>query len=144
MSDAERNKAVVEEFDAILNSHDLTRLDDLCTLDMVNHALASGRPQGLEGTREFLASSFGSRFASDGWRQLTVIAEGDYVVQHGVRGGNWPGGSFLGFEADPGDYEREVVFVYRLRDGKIAERWAIRDDLTMLRQLGALPANPAR
>jgi predicted ester cyclase len=35
------------------------------------------------------------------------------------------------------------VFVYRLEDGKIAERWAIRDDLTMLRQLRALPKNPA-
>jgi predicted ester cyclase len=27
---------------------------------------------------------------------------------------------------------------YRFADGKIAERWAIRDDLGMLRQLGAL------
>ena len=143
MSELERNKAVVEEFDAILNTHDLSRLDELCTQDMVNHALASGRPQGLEGTREFLASSFGGRFASDGWRELNVIAEGDYVIQHGVRGGEWPGGSFLGFHAEPGEYAREVAFIYRLENGKIAERWAIRDDLTMLRQLGALPKNPA-
>jgi predicted ester cyclase len=143
LSDAERNKAVVEEFDAMLNTHDLSRLDELCTPDMVNHALASGRPQGLEGTREFLASSSGHRFATDGWEQLTVIAESDFVVQHGVRGGRWPGGPFLGFEAEPGKYAREVVFVFRLEDGKIAERWAIRDDLTMLRQLGALPKNPA-
>jgi predicted ester cyclase len=26
---------------------------------------------------------------------------------------------------------------YRFLDGQISERWAIRDDLTMLRQLGA-------
>ncbi len=141
--DVERNKAVVAEFDAILNTGDLSRLDELCTPDMVNHALASGRPQGLEGTREFLASSFGHRFASDGWKTLNVVAEGAFVVQHGVRGGDWPGGPFLGFDAGPGEYAREVVFVYRLEDGKIAERWAIRDDLTMLRQLGAVPRNPA-
>ena len=141
MSDIERNKAVVEEFDAILNTRDLSRLDELCTPDMVNHALASGRPQGLEGTREFLASAFGGRLATDGWEQVNVIAEGDFVIQHGVRGGQWPGGTFLGFEADPGEYAREVVFIYRLEDGKIAERWAIRDDLTMLRQLGGLPTN---
>ena len=49
---------------------------------------------------------------------------------------------FLGFEADPGAYAREVVFVYQLGDGKIAERWAIRDDLPMLGQLGGLLANP--
>lgn len=143
MTDVERNRAVVAEFDAILNSRDLSRLDELCTQDMVNHALASGRPQGLAGTREFLASSFGNRFATDDWEHVNVIAEGDFVVQHGVRGGQWPGGPFLGFPAEPGKYAREVVFVYRLEDGKIAERWAIRDDLTMLRQLRALPENPA-
>ena len=65
------------------------------------------------------------------------IAEGDYVVQHGVRGGRWPGGAFLGFGALPGEYAREVVSIYRLEDGKLAERWAIRNDLTMLRQLRA-------
>jgi hypothetical protein len=35
-----------------------------------------------------------------------------------------------------GDYTREVVFIYRVSDGKVAERWAIRDDLGFLRQLG--------
>jgi hypothetical protein len=61
-----RNQAVVAEFDAIPNSQDRSRLDELCTVGMANHALAAGRPQGLEGTREFLASAFGRRFASDG------------------------------------------------------------------------------
>jgi predicted ester cyclase len=37
-----------------------------------------------------------------------------------------------------GPYAREVVFIYRLVDGRIAERWAVRDDLGMMRQLGAL------
>jgi predicted ester cyclase len=134
----------VAEFDAIVDARDLSRLDEVCTPDMVNHALASGRPQGLEGTREFLASSLRDPFASTAWRELNVVAEGDYVVQHGVRGGEWLGGPYLGFGAEPGDYAREVAFVYRLEDGKIAERWAVRDDLTMLRQLGALPESPAR
>jgi predicted ester cyclase len=30
--------------------------------------------------------------------------------------------------------------MYRFEHGQIAERWAVRDDLTMLRQLGALPS----
>jgi hypothetical protein len=30
--------------------------------------------------------------------------------------------------------------MYRFVDGKIAERWAIRDDLSVLRQLGAIHA----
>jgi hypothetical protein len=51
--DVERNKAVVARFDELGNrGGDLSILDELCTPDMVNHALAPGRPQGLEGTRE--------------------------------------------------------------------------------------------
>lgn len=45
--------------------------------------------------------------------------------------------TFLGVQVPEGPYAREVVFIYRLVDGRIAERWAVRD-LGMMRQLGAL------
>jgi predicted ester cyclase len=141
MTEPAQNKIVVERFDALVSGGDLDPLDELCTPDMVNHALAPSRPVGLAGTREFLAGA--ARFRSDGWQRLVVIAENDFVVQHGVRGGAWPGGPFLGIDAAPAPYAREVAFVYRLAGlagGRIAERWAVRDDLGMLRQLGAFPA----
>ena len=50
----------------------------------------------------------------------------------------WQGGSLFGFDLRPGPYSREVVFLYRLQSGRITDRWAVRDDLTMLRQLVAL------
>lgn len=133
----EENRKVVERFDALLNALDVRELDDLCTPDLINHALAPDRPQGLAGTREFLETG-GRLFRSDGWRDLTVVAEGDLVVQYGSRGGDWPGGPLFGIELRAGPYLRDVAFMYRLRDGRIAERWAIRDDLTMMRQLGAV------
>ena len=131
------NKQIVARFDALFGSDDLSSLDELCTPDMVNHSLAPSRPAGLEGTRQFLQNA-GKTFLSDHWDQVVVVAEGDYVVQVGTRGGRWAGGLFLGVDAPAGDYSREVAFVYRLVDRRIAERWAIRDDLAMLRQLGAL------
>jgi predicted ester cyclase len=66
-----------------------------------------------------------------------VVAEGDHVVQYGIREGYWPGGSFRGVQIPAGDYTREVAFMYRLEGGRIAERWAVRDDLGMMQQLGA-------
>jgi predicted ester cyclase len=136
--DTEHNKAVVERFDVLINTQELDRLDELCTPDMVNHTLAPGRPAGLEGTREFLLTSGRDKFRADRWRDKTVVAEGDLVVQYGVREGHWHGGSFRGIEIPAGDYTREFAVMYRLVDGRIAERWAVRDDLGMMQQLGAL------
>jgi predicted ester cyclase len=136
---AEQNKELIRRFDEAVAAVDVDALDELCTQDMVNHALAADRPKGLEGTREFLRTGM-PKFQADGWNDSVVVAEGDFVVQFGVRSGTWRGGRFLGFDVDPGPYDRQVAFCYRIQDGKIAERWAMRDDLTMLRQLGGLPA----
>ena len=135
----ERNRELIGRFDDVVARADVDALDELCTQDMVNHALAPDRPKGLEGTREFLRTGM-PQFQADGWTDSVMVAEGDYVVQFGVRAGTWRGGSFLGFDVSPGPYSRNVAFCYRIQDGKIAERWAMRDDLTMLRQLGAFTA----
>ena len=136
--DAHRNKAVVKEFDELGNgTGDLGRLDDLCTPDIVNHALAPGAKPGIEGTRDFLRRARRDAHPAR-WLESYVVAEADMVVQFGVREHEWPGGSFRGFDAPAGVYRRDTVFAYRLVDGRIAERWAIRDDLAMLLQLGAL------
>lgn len=144
-----QNKTVVDRFEAVLNTQDLSQLDELCTPDMVNHTLAPGRPAGLEGTREFLGTA-GRAWQADRWQHKMVVAEGDFVVQYGVREGNWPGGPFRGIELPAGDYTRDFAVMYRLVDGRIAERWAVRDDLGMMLQLGALhpdagasPAQPS-
>ena len=131
------NLEVVNRFDALFGASDLSALDELCTPDMVNHTLDPSRPAGLDGTRQFLATQAHS-LGDNGWSWLTVVTEGDYVVQFGRRGGHWDGGRLLGLELSAGDYDREVAVMFRLSGGRIAERWAVRDDLTMLRQLGAI------
>ena len=75
----------------------------------------------------------------EGWHELVVVGEGDYVVQYGVRHGQWHGGPSWGSGAT-GPVLARVRRDVPLRDGRIAERWAVRDDLTMVRQLGGLPS----
>ena len=132
------NRQIVERFDDMLNTGDLTDLDELCSPDLVNHSLRPDRPKGLEGTRQWLTTE-GTKFRSFRWKELTVVAEVDLVVQFGVRGGQWPGGSFRGFDIPTGPYARDTAFMYRVADGRIVERWAVNDHLAMLLQLGALP-----
>jgi predicted ester cyclase len=136
--DISYNKAVVERFDQLGNTGgDLSALDQLCAPDIVNHALAPGRRAGLDGTRDFLALA--NRAAHEArWLESFVVAENDFVVQFGTREHRWPGGQFRGFDVPAGPYTRDTAFAYQLHDGRIVERWAIRDDLAMLVQLGAL------
>lgn len=135
--DIQSNKALVERFDAILNTRDLSGLDDLCAPDMVNHALAPSRPAGLAGTRQWLATE-GKKFESFRWREVSVVAEGDMVVQFGEREGDWPGGVFSGFDVPAGPYRRGAASLYRIAAERIVERWAVNDHLAMLLQLGTI------
>jgi predicted ester cyclase len=141
--DIEHNKAVIRAIDDLGNgTGDIERLDELCTPDMINHALAPGRPQGIEGTREFLRSARRDVHPAR-WIESHVVAEGDLVVQFGSREHHWSGGSFRGFDVPSGIYTRDTAFAYRLVDGRVSERWAIRDDLAMMLQLGAIiPSSP--
>jgi hypothetical protein len=137
----EDHKAAVRRFDRLVAACELGALDEICTPDMVNHALAAHRPPGLAGTKQFLAESQADVAHAAWLRQLlsdrgvTTVAEGDHVVQYGKRRGNWPGGRFRGVDVAAGDYECEMAFMYRFTDGRIAERWAVRDDLGMITQL---------
>jgi ketosteroid isomerase-like protein len=141
--DIEQNKAVVQQFDELVRCGDPDDLDELCTPDMVNRALADSRPSGLEGTRQFLIECR-SDPRRDTWRRGLVhrdqqlLAEGDLVVQFTVVEAVWPGGTFRGVETSSGPYRADAAFMYRFVDGRIAERWAIRDDLGMMLQLGAI------
>jgi SnoaL-like polyketide cyclase len=136
----ERNKAVVAEFDKLIGSDDLSPLDWLCRPDMVNHALAPDRPSGLAGTREFLETMGRHQMTHQAWSRLVVMAEGAYVVQVGGPARPLARRVIFGHRRAAGRLHRDFAAMYRLVEGQIAERWAIRDDLGMLRQLGALPS----
>ncbi|MFD0331911.1 ester cyclase [Streptacidiphilus monticola] len=102
--------------------------------------LAGPRSAGRAGRHPRLPRHGGRSWQTEHWRQSYVVAEDDLVVQFGVRAGHWPGGDFFGYPMPSGDFTREVAFMYRVTDGRIAERWAVRDDLGLLHRLGALPA----
>ena len=78
---------------------------------------------------------------------LNSVAEGEWVVVRcaysGTHGGvsRFPvdGGMLVGVQPTGRSFEVQHIHMYRVLDGKIAEHFANRDDVGMMRQLGLLP-----
>jgi predicted ester cyclase len=68
-----------------------------------------------------------------------VLAEGDKVVVQTTMSGTHQG-PFWGIAPTGRRFAQRQVHVFRIVAGKVAEHWAIRDDLGFLQQLGAAPA----
>jgi hypothetical protein len=52
-------------------------------------------------------------------------------------------GPFMGLAPTNRPFAYRQVHLIRFQDGKGVEHWAVRDDLSFLRQVGALPSQPA-
>ena len=82
---------------------------------------------------------------------VDLIARGDTVVvrcrvsgtHRGVGKLALNGGMLVGVPPTGKHFEVQHIHWYRLRDGKIVEHTAARDDLGMMRQLGLLPGRIA-
>jgi ketosteroid isomerase-like protein len=132
-------KLVVEALDRAVETGDVAALDSICHPDIITHSLSASMPQGIEGIRRFVANRTATGAAGH-WDEVVTVAEGEYVVQFGTRSFYWPGGPFRGFDVPKGPTRRDCAFMFRVRDGLITDRWAIRDDLVMMTQLGTVTA----
>jgi len=137
---AEYNKSVVRRFmDEVSDGGNVDLLDELCTADVVNHAARPGLQHGLESFKKLMRSIHDSQ-TDRRWTEQRYVAEDELVIVYRVREGHWRAASFRGMPTpDPGHIATELAHMFRLEDGRIAEHWAVRDDLGMMQQLGVLP-----
>src|SRR3954454_20630620 len=135
MDDAGRRN--VERFWEAFNDRDLSLLDDLFAEDYVNHASLPGTPPGPEGQAQLMQRLWAA--FPDARFEIEHLAEdGDTVVcvgtMSGTHEGELPGG--------PG-WGRPVPWrqcdLLTVTAGRPTMPRAIRDDLGLLRQMGALP-----
>ncbi|MGW6278096.1 ester cyclase [Kribbella sp. NPDC055071] len=132
----EANKALIRRFmdEGLAGRTEV--FDEICAPDFVNHA-APARRQGIQGVKDVVA--FSLRLQPDQrWVEQHLIAEGDLVVLYGVRAATWKGTEFRGIPTPEGPVSVELAHMFRVKDGLISEHWAVRDDLGMMQQLGAL------
>jgi steroid delta-isomerase-like uncharacterized protein len=133
----EKNKAVVRRlFEEVANGHDLDVLDELVAEDVVNHAATEEHKLGIEGFRHVM--EWGFALLPDGrYEVLDTIAEGDMVACR-VRASGTMQGEMFGIPPTGKAFSAEHVHWHRVVDGKLVERWAVRDDLGTLIQLGII------
>lgn len=136
---AERSVRAV--FDAI-NSRDLERIRDLVTADFVDHGAPPGLvPPGPDGYITVLGFVVGVLHVR--YELLDVVSTGDRVavraVAHGLHNTD-----HLGVPATGKPYAMPTMHIYRADGNRLAEHWGVRDELSVLFQVGALqPSVPA-
>ncbi|MGW6276722.1 ester cyclase [Kribbella sp. NPDC055071] len=132
----QQNKAVARTWIAAGNDRDFDRFDAIFTADTVDHV--SGNT-GIAWWKE-IYSWIGISFPDWRWRNVFVVGEGDLVMVRADLVGTHRG-SCLPFLNGVEPIGTPIVWrhfhQFRLQDGLIAEHWAARDDLGVLRQLEA-------
>ena len=137
----EDNKAVVRRhYEELFNNRNLDIAAEITAADYIEHGVAplrSSRGQAadpvesLKGTVRWLTSAFPDlRIEVD-----DMIAEGDKVLAYITMRGTHRG-EFQGLEPTGRTFEAKAMHLFRIRDGKAVEHWAVREDLPMLLQLG--------
>ena len=134
---AEENKAVILRlFDEVYNGHDLDVLDELVAEGIVNHSAIDEHKRSIEGFRHVMEC--GAALTPDGrYELLDIIAEGEMVAcRVGVSG--TMRGELFGIPPTGKSFTVEHVHCHRVVGRKLVERWAVRDDLGTLMQLGII------
>ena len=138
----------------LMRSGSLADLETVYTADTVNREAKNEPPDtrgvgpaALYATARWLRSAF-SELA---WEIHDAVQDGDLVVVHSTMSGRQTG-PFVAYGPDgaiaavfPSRGRRFActqTHWFRMRDGKVAEHWANRDDLGMAQQLGWTPPSP--
>jgi steroid delta-isomerase-like uncharacterized protein len=132
------NKLLVRRFvDEVINEGKLQILDDLLADDYTYHApgMQIQGVQQMRGVFSMLRSGFPD------WRETIddLVAEGDTVVFR-VMGSGTHLGDFMGVPPSGRRVEIMGIDIVRIADRKVAEHWAVFDQLGLLQQIGALPS----
>ena len=140
-----RNKAVIERyFREVLDQKRFEVMPDLIAHDAVLHRPGfdvTGLPAAVQRLRAVLQDFTGFSTEISG-----LMAEGDMVsarVHHRTRVRPHAFRSRAG-DVMTGEQALEwtAIVQFRLKDGKIAEEWVMRDELGMLLQLGRVSVAP--
>jgi predicted ester cyclase len=134
----EENKAHFRRtYEEVLNQGDLSVVDELISVDFINHAAPPGRDRGPESLR-WLASMLRTAFPDLHFTIEELVAEGDMVAGRLTMSGTHEG-PLTGMPPTGRAVRQAHMHLVRYREGKAVEHWGVRDDLGMMQQMGLIP-----
>jgi steroid delta-isomerase-like uncharacterized protein len=135
---AEDNKDVIRRLiKEVYNDNNLEVVDELVAADIFDHGAVAEHRHGIAGFKHVM--EWVRTFSSDVHYEIEdIIAEGEKVAVRMTQSGTHTG-SVRGYPATGKRFSVDYVHWFRLADGKVAEMWAVRDDLSRLEQLGLIP-----
>jgi predicted ester cyclase len=133
------NKALMRRFveQGIILAN-MAIFDELVAEHVIDHFAPSGSPGGRERWKQSRLG-FQAAFPDACWEIADMVAEGDLVVVRAPFNGTHQGELF-GIPATGRQVSIGSIYICRIVDGQIVERWGNSDDVGMLRQIGAIPA----
>jgi predicted SnoaL-like aldol condensation-catalyzing enzyme len=134
MDAREKNKDIVRGFvNDVFVKHDLSVLDQYLRDDYIQHN--PDVAQGKEGFREFFEQTF-KAMPDFKYTLKAMVADEDRVWIYCVTSGTHTGGEWLGVLPTGNKLSFDVVDMFRVQEGKIAEHWDVADTYTLFNQLG--------
>ncbi len=140
----EHNKQIVLRWkDEIWNKRNMNIIDELYASDYIGHiAFSPGPIRGREAFKQLIAGTLAA-FDDIQLTSQFLIAEGDMVAAYDTIRLKHTGV----FQEIP-PTGKEATFtstdIHRIVDGKIVEQWTEGNTLSLLRQLGVIPAREQR
>jgi predicted ester cyclase len=129
-------------WEEILPACDVAGLEEVTDPDIVDHTARPDEPVGIESLKQTMFW-LARVFSDQRWEIHHVIGEGDMVAIHATHHARHTG-ELMGIPPTGREVAYGYVHILRFRDGKAVEHWGVRDDMTLMRQLGVLPERPSQ
>lgn len=135
----EQNKAIVRQFvqEGGANRNLDWALEALTSPEFIVHLPGAPDPMDRAAFRQF-TEPFHAAFSNEEMHVEAQIAEGDKVASYLVYTATHTG-TFRGIPSTGKQVYITLLWIDRLVEGKIAERWGQFDALGLMQQLGAIP-----
>jgi steroid delta-isomerase-like uncharacterized protein len=138
MASLEQNKALMRNYiEEAWNKGNLDFIDKNFSSDFVGHGTFHGQPTNRDGVKSVI-STIRNAIPDLNITIEDMLAEGTTVASRWVTKGTHKG-DLMGAKPTGNKISVSETAVFRVKDGKVVEAWANRDDLGFLQQIGLIP-----